>query len=99
MGNRFNSQRYDRPGGRCAFVWPTRNATKTALRRLGDSVRHVANDIYASRRDNNRVRRAADRAAVRAAVAEAREDAPNDRRKDENTRWRVREEATRTRNG
>ena len=75
MGNRFNAARYDRPGGRCAFVWPTRKATKTAVRRLGDSVRRVANDIYASRRENNRVRRAADRAAVRAAVAEAREDA------------------------
>ena len=75
MGNRFNAARYDRPGGRCAFVWPTRKSTKTALRRLGDSVRRVANDIYASRRENNRVRRAADRAAVRAAVAEAREDA------------------------
>ena len=74
-GKRFNAARYDRPGGRCGFVWPTRKATKTALRRLGDTVRRVASDIYASRRENNRVRRAADRAAVRSAVAEIREDA------------------------
>ena len=72
MGNRFNAARYDRPGGRCAFVWPTRKITKTALKRLGDTVKRVANDIYVSRRDNNHVRRAADRPAVRAAVAEAR---------------------------
>jgi hypothetical protein len=75
MGNRFNSERYDRPGGRCSFVWPTGRATKVALRRLGDAVRPVASDIYVTRRENNRVRRAADRAAIRAAVAESREDA------------------------
>ena len=49
---------------------------KIALLAHGESVRRDWDDEVASRRDNNRARRAADRAAVRAGLAEYYDVAP-----------------------
>ena len=75
MGNRQKSALYDRPGDiRNCYVWPTRHSTKIALTRGGDRhgsiVKRDWNDVLTSRRDNNRIRRAADRASIRAGLAD-----------------------------
>ena len=75
MGNRQKRALYDRPGDiRNQYVWPTRHSTKVALTRGGDRhggiVKRDWNDVLTSRRDNNRIRRAADRAAIRIGLAD-----------------------------
>ena len=74
MGNRFRRERYDRPGSgsgrRNKFIWPYNRGHETKVEigrgdRDGETVKYGWDDCFASRRDNNRVRRAADRAAIR----------------------------------
>ena len=70
MGQRFNNARYQRPGGRSEYTWPSAGYRKVKIRRDGATLKRLWNDCFESRRHNNGVRRAADRAAVRSGLKE-----------------------------